>query len=348
VATESRAERRHPPETVGHGVMQRTFEHEKNGRAAQVAEFAQHGGAVANVGFRQAKLVPQRQQHVASAGVQNPAGDAIAFHAGSGERFGKKFRGFVTGDLRDLRQQNVSQHPVFVIEPERVAFVGSEARRTRFPFDAAAVQLRFIREHRRARAVAKEARADEHAGIVIKIKRRAANFDADGQDFSRAAGGKQSFRRAQIGQGRAAALADEIECEHIRTQTEPFADIAGETGTQIAGASADEHGVNFIGFAVRVLQRVLRGLGGQCGRVLGETGVERVGRQIENFGNRFQRQVTGGDAVVAAEHFLENGARPRREPGEWRGFLHRVPAFALGVALGRGGNSESDNEHNSA
>jgi hypothetical protein len=28
--------------------------------------------------------------------------------------------------------------------------------------------------------------------------------------------------------------------------------------------------------------------------------------------------------------------------------LHRVPAFALGVALGRGGNSESDNEHNSA
>jgi hypothetical protein len=27
--------------------------------------------------------------------------------------------------------------------------------------------------------------------------------------------------------------------------------------------------------------------------------------------------------------------------------LQRVPAFALGVALGRRGDSESDNEHNS-
>jgi hypothetical protein len=37
----------------------------------------------------------------------------------------------------------------------------------------------------------------------------------------------------------------------------------------------------------------LRGFGGQRGRVFGEAGVERVGRQIENFGNRFQRQVAG-------------------------------------------------------
>jgi hypothetical protein len=28
--------------------------------------------------------------------------------------------------------------------------------------------------------------------------------------------------------------------------------------------------------------------------------------------------------------------------------LHRVPAFTLGVALGRRGNSESNNEHNPA
>jgi hypothetical protein len=91
----------------------------------------------------------------------------------------------------------------------------------------------------------------------------------------------------------------------------------------------------------------LRGFNSERGRVFGETGVEYIGRQIEHFGNRFQRQVAGGDAVVAAEHFSENGARPRREPGEGRGFLHRVPAFTLGVAMWRRGNSESDNEHNS-
>jgi hypothetical protein len=142
--------------------------------------------------------------------------------------------------------------------------------------------------------------------------------------------------------------ADEIEGEDVRAQAEPFTDVAGEAGTQIARASADEHRVNFAGFAFRVLQRVLRGFNRERGRVFGETGVEYIGRQIENFGNRFQRQMAGGDAVVAAEHFFENGARPRREPGEGRGFLHRVPAFALGVALGWGGNSKSDNEHNPA
>ena len=151
----------------------------------------------------------------------------------------------------------------------------------------------------------------------------------------------------RFGQCRAAALADEIEREHVRTQTEPFADVAGEAGTQIARAGADEHGINVTGCAFRVLQRALRGLGGQCRCMPGEAGVQHVGRQIENLGNRFQRQVTGGDAIVAAKHFSENGARPRREPGERRGFLQRIPAFALGVALERGGDSKPDDEHNS-
>ena len=78
--------------------------------------------------------------------------------------------------------------------------------------------MRFIREHRRARAVAKEARADEHAGIVIKVKRRAANFDADGQDFFGPAGGEDGLGGAQVRQRRATALADEIKREHVRAR----------------------------------------------------------------------------------------------------------------------------------
>jgi hypothetical protein len=147
---------------------------------------------------------------------------------------------------------------------------------------------------------------------------------------------------------RAATLANEIKREHVRTQAEPFADVAGEAGTQIAGAGADEHRVNFARFAVCVLQCALRSLRSQRGRVAGKAGVEYVGCQIKNLGYRFQRQVACGDTAVAAKHFFKNGARPRRQPGEWRCFLHCVPAFALGKALGWCGNSKTGNEHSPA
>ena len=62
VATEARAERGHPPQAVRHGIFQRAFEDEINGRAADVAELAQDGGAVAHVGFGQFQFVAQWQE----------------------------------------------------------------------------------------------------------------------------------------------------------------------------------------------------------------------------------------------------------------------------------------------
>ena len=52
------------------------------------------------------------------------------------------------------------QHPVFVAEPEHVAFGGDEARIGEFPFDAPAGGQRFIRQNGGARAIGEQARAD--------------------------------------------------------------------------------------------------------------------------------------------------------------------------------------------
>ena len=73
--------------------------------------------------------------------------------------------------------------------------------------------------------------------------------------------------------------------------------------------------------------------------MVGKAGLQRVGRQIKDLANRFQCEMTCGDAIVAAKHFSEDGARARQEPAERCGFLQCVPAFALGEALGWGGNS---------
>ena len=70
--------------------MQGALEHEINGRAADIAVFAEHGGTVADVGLGQSQLVAQREQHITPAGVQDPAGNALAFHTRRRQGSGKK------------------------------------------------------------------------------------------------------------------------------------------------------------------------------------------------------------------------------------------------------------------
>ena len=203
-------------------------------------------------------------------------------------------------------------------EPQRVAFGGHEARGGEFPFDPAAVGQWFVGQNGRAGAVGEQTRADQNAGIVIEKKSRAADLDADGENFFCATGGENGFGGAQIWQRRAAALADEVERENIRTQAELFADVTREAGTQIAGAGADEDGVHFLRPAVGVFQRALRGLGGKRRRVPGEAGLQGVGRLVKNFGERVERKMPRVNAVVAAENFFEDGVRTRLEPGKLR------------------------------
>ena len=66
----------------------------------------------------------------------------------------------------------------FLLEPQQIASGRIDQRLAVGPF----YTRRFVSDHRCARAVAKQARADQHARIVIEIERRAANFDADAKN----------------------------------------------------------------------------------------------------------------------------------------------------------------------
>jgi len=69
VATETRAECGHPPEAIGHGIIQRGLQNKIDGGAADVPEFAQHGGAVAHVIRTQFQLFAQGENDLAPARV---------------------------------------------------------------------------------------------------------------------------------------------------------------------------------------------------------------------------------------------------------------------------------------
>jgi hypothetical protein len=73
--------------------------------------------------------------------------------------------------------------------------------------------------------------------------------------------------------------------------------------------------------------------------------LQRIGREVESFRERFKGKMTGADAVVAAEDFLEDGVRAWRQLRERGGVTQHVPAFALLIALARRGSSQTDEEH---
>jgi hypothetical protein len=44
--------------------------------------------------------------------------------------------------------------------------------------------------------------------------------------------------------------------------------------------------------------------------MLGESGVERVGIQVERLRELVEREKPAADAVLSEQHFFQNGARP--------------------------------------
>ena len=118
------------------------------------------------------------------------------------------------------------------------------------------------------------------------------------------AGSHQRLGRLQIGERRAAALPHQIERQHVGPQAQPLAGIARQAWTQIAGAGADEDGVNLARTDIGIGERAFRRRSGKCRRVFHEPGVQRVRREIENVIQFFKREVARGDAVFARQNFF--------------------------------------------
>ena len=165
-----------------------------------------------------------------------------------------------------------------------------------------------VRHDGRARPIAKQAGADEHARIVVQIKRRAANLDADTKNRFAASGLQQARGGPQIRQRCPASLPDQIQRQHRRVQAEPFAHIAGQPRAQVARAGADDHCADVGGFQPGLFQSAFGRLGGEQRGVMGEASVQRVGSHLESFRHRIQGEVAADNAVVAEQDFLDDRA----------------------------------------
>jgi hypothetical protein len=78
--------------------------------------------------------------------------------------------------------------------------------------------LRRIRQNRGSSAVTEKARANEHTRIIVEIKRRAANFDANRKHALASVGCQKSLSAPEVGQRGAATLSDEIKRQNVRPQ----------------------------------------------------------------------------------------------------------------------------------
>ena len=76
-----------------------------------------------------------------------------------------------------------------------------------------------------------------------------------------------------------------------------------------------------------------------------EARVENIGRDFKRFLDAIQGEPARLNSVVASEDFFDNRSGARFESLAQLGFGKDLPAFFLGVTLGRGGRSQADYEH---
>jgi hypothetical protein len=75
--------------------------------------------------------------------------------------------------------------------------------------------VRLRRKYRRRRAVAEQARAHQHAQVVIQVEAALQTSTQIEEDMPRTPGSDERFARAQVGKRRAAPLADEVQQRRI-------------------------------------------------------------------------------------------------------------------------------------
>ena len=197
----------------------------------------------------------------------------------------------------------------------------------------------------RGGSVTEEAGADEHAGIVIEEEGGGADFDGDAGDNGVGLRGEHGLGGAQGGDGGAAAEADDVLEKGVGAETKIFRDVAGHAGAEVAGAGADEQGVELVGAQSGAGERGGEGAGGEFGRGESEGGVELVGRVVENVFDVGHGEVALRDATVAFEDGFEEEERTFRETLLRVGTGEDFQALRLGESGGGNGGGEGLEMH---
>jgi hypothetical protein len=194
-------------------------------------------------------------------------------------------------------------------------------------------------------AVAEQAGADQHAGIVVEVHRRAAHLDADGQYVLAGVGRQQRTPKLKVRQCRRAALADQIEGLHVGAQSQPFDHVTREPRAQVAGAGANDEHVDVGRLQPGPGQCAFGRLRGEQGRVSEEAPRERVRVDCEGFGKRVNGKSPRFDPVVAPHDSARDDVRALVELHEPVGAFECLKALSLGVARRRRGRADSAKVH---
>ena len=147
---------------------------------------------------------------------------------------------------------------------------------------------------------------------------------------------------------RAAAQIHQIVQDGVGAQAELFGHIAGDPRAQVAGARADQEGVELVGPQSGPRQRLGDGGARQARRFAAKRGVQFILGQIENMGNVVHREVARRDAVVAGQDGAQDELRAPVEPVQGRRLPPQFPALALGEGGGRHRGGEGVEIHGSA
>jgi len=248
------------------------------------------------------------------------------------DRYGNTTGGTIPLGLRDAVEQGPRLHfpePKPKVRPsddeitalarilnqsKKITILGLEQRTRIHPANDAA-RIRIPAQNSRARAVPEQTRADEHPGVIVKVKRRAAYLHAHRQNSSASPGRQQRFRGPQVRQRRAATLTDQIQGQDVMPESKPFAHVTGQARTKVARAGADDDPVDLVALEPGIFQGRRRCLFRQRGRVPGKARVHRIRGQIERFGERVQGQVPGRDAIIAEQNLSQNRLRAAGELG---------------------------------
>ena len=187
-------------------------------------------------------------------------------------------------------------------------------------------------------AITEEAEGDEDAGVVIDVEGGGGGLDGDDCDVMVGVRGEVSVGGAESGDGGAATEAYEIAQVGIGAEAEAFGNVAGGAGAEVAGAGAEEEGIDFLRCEAGFSQGFGECFGGECGGVDFEGAVQRLCVLPEDGGEIGGGELAVADAGVAVgKDFFQQRNGAGFEAGKGGVGLECQPCFRLGEGVGRVG-----------
>jgi len=157
-------------------------------------------------------------------------------------------------------------------------------------------------------AVAEEARADQHTGVVVEVEGGRADLDCDARDGGAGMRGEHALGGAEGGDCSAAAETDEVLEISVGAETKLFGDVAGDAGTEVSGAGANEQGVELVRAEAGVFQSGGEGAAGEERGLAAEGFVELIGGRGEYLLDGVEGEMTGVYPAIAAQDGLQGEA----------------------------------------